>query len=132
MMLWIENVIMSWSIENMNARFCSLRKVMVIHLSSFPSVHVLHPYAHTHCCCQSTDVNVVTLMVHWFHLLHVKSKHVIGLVPRPHQKGEDLDRVTSAIPRTFHSLLCTQLEEGAVSSFWLCRPFWRFYNGIGG
>lgn len=67
--LFVQDVVMAWSIEQEDARVAALGEDVVIYSSSFPSVHVLHQNGYVQGLGQGDDVNVVTFFGHGLHLL---------------------------------------------------------------
>ena len=60
---------MSRSVEEVNEWDMSFREVMVIDLSSLPTVHVFHTNTDPESSCKGSNVDVVTLAIHWVHFL---------------------------------------------------------------
>ncbi len=66
----VENIIVAGAIKEVDKGHRILRKVMVVDLTSLPTVHVLHTDTDTQGCRQRADMDVVTLPIHRINFLH--------------------------------------------------------------
>lgn len=65
----VQYVIVSWPIQKMKERGRAFWEVMMVDLSSLPTIHVLHAHTDPQSSCNGTNMDVVTLPVHRIYFL---------------------------------------------------------------
>ena len=77
--LQIQNIIMSWSIKEVQARFWAFRKVVMVDFPSLSSVHVLHTHIDIKSLSEGWNVDMITLASHWLHFLQHRRRWIVNL-----------------------------------------------------